>query len=184
MPSLSSRQTGHRESQQLQAPRPATWPQHFPGTDYVAEDRRAVLIRELEVSTRWQCLGMTLHVWSVPTEPEFPGPNVIVSMVLRTTFNVQRFFATDAGWEILSVLQLHGSRAVLQLDFAQLHAQTGSGDLAAAMQYQPVEALGCVAAAVYEVDRPRLLCMPRSDTSPAMLPCRRMHATPVCSMHW
>jgi hypothetical protein len=81
MPSLSARQTGHRESQQLHAPRPATWPQHFPGTDYVAEDRRAVLIRELEVSADRQRLGMTLHVWSVPTEPEFPGSQVIVSMV-------------------------------------------------------------------------------------------------------
>ena len=75
------------------------------------------------------------------------------------TIDVQRFFSPDAGWEILSGLQLHGSRAVLQLDFAQLHAQTSSGDLAAAMQYQPVEALGCVAAAVYEVDRPRLMSL-------------------------
>jgi hypothetical protein len=64
---------------------------------------------------------------------------------------VQRYFATDAGWDVLSGLQLYGSRVVLQLDFAQLHAQSGISDLAPAMQYQPVEALGCVAAAVYEV---------------------------------
>lgn len=51
MPSMPLRQTGGRgESQQLQALRPATWHLHFPGTDYVAEDRRALLIRELEVS--------------------------------------------------------------------------------------------------------------------------------------
>lgn len=58
---------------------------------------------------------------------------------------------TDAGWEQLTALQLHGARCVLQLDFGQLHAQTGSSDLTAAMQYQPVEALACIAAAIYEV---------------------------------
>ena len=76
MPALSARQTGHRNSQQLQAPRPATWPQHFPGTDYVAEDRRAVLIRELEVSTDWQCPGMTLHIRSVSIDLKFYGSHV------------------------------------------------------------------------------------------------------------
>lgn len=48
-------------------------------------------------------------------------------------------------------MRLHGARCVLPLDFAQLAAATGSCDLAAAMQYQPVEALACIAAAVYEV---------------------------------
>lgn len=30
-------------------------------------------------------------------------------------------------------------------------AESGSTDLSAAMQYQPLEALGCIAAAIYEV---------------------------------
>lgn len=51
MPSMPSRQTGlgARQPSALQAPRPATWDLHFPGTEYVEHDRRALLIRELEV---------------------------------------------------------------------------------------------------------------------------------------
>jgi len=71
---------------------------------------------------------------------------------------LQRHFATDEGWEALSALQLRGKCIVLRLDFASLRGQTGSSDLDAAMQYQPSEAIACIAAAVYEVSSasPRL----------------------------
>lgn len=165
MPSLPSRQTGHGDSQQLQAPRPAAWDLHFPGTDYVAEDRRAVLVRELEVR---QCASyVRMHHGFAPLQNSAlpscsckPDPRRSAHYLLRDSMSpptshvfshLQRYFATDAGWDVLSALQLHGTRCSLQLDFARLVAENGGTDLSAAMQYQPVEALGCIAAAIFEV---------------------------------
>lgn len=63
----------------------------------------------------------------------------------------QRHFATEAGWEALSALQLRGPRCILRLDFGQLKVHSRSEDLVMAMEHQPHEAIACIAAAVHEV---------------------------------
>jgi hypothetical protein len=58
--------------------------------------------------------------------------------------------ASDAGWQLLQFVPYQQGH-VVHMDYARLQQVTGSADLAAALEMQPLEGLGCLRAAVHQV---------------------------------
>jgi hypothetical protein len=63
---------------------------------------------------------------------------------------VVKTLSTEAGWQQLKHVQ-YQQQYILHLDYEQLVQLCNSADLVAALEMQPVEALGSISAAAHEV---------------------------------
>ena len=94
------------------------------------------------------------HFDDVPFEPDDRR-----ALLVR---ELAQHFVSAAGWrQLLGAVQWH-ARTLLELDWLELVALTGSSDLQEAVLHAPNEALACIACAAYEVGAWRRWAPPRS----------------------
>lgn len=113
-------------------------------------------------ATASQLVAPTLEAW----ELFFPGEGFDDSdrrvILIR---DLVLFLSSELGWTHLQGALRFGDEYVLDLQYERLKADCKLGDLAAAMEWQPKEALACLGAAVHQVRRSGCLpCTPAFES--------------------